>query len=75
MKKSEEFKRKYSPVNITECFQILDKELSEDAKNKYKNKDSFYAIMQHFGNVQNPGVWFSSKGYCFQKYLLQNGLA
>jgi hypothetical protein len=57
MKKPEEFKRKYSPVNITECFQILDKELSEDAKNKYKNKDSFYAILQHFGT----GMWIRNQ--------------
>lgn len=73
MKKDKEFKRKYSPVNITECFKILDKELPEDAKDRYKNKDSVYAILQHFGTgmwIRNQfGLW--DKTSPLYKYFLE----
>jgi len=68
MKIDEEFKPKYSPENITECFKILDKELPEDAKDKYRNKDSGYIILQHFGTgmwIRNQfGLWDKESPLC-----------
>lgn len=63
----------YKPENLIECFKILDEVLDKKSKDKFKNKDSGYMVLQHFGTglwIRNQfGLW--NKESPLYKYFLK----